>query len=149
MSESEREELAGALADDSMCFACGRKNPDGLHLTFEYEDRAVTTRHAFEKRFQGYRGVVHGGLVSTVLDEAMVTLLNHMGLLAMTAELTVRYLRPVPIGRTVTVTARLVGSRRRVHEVEAEAVLEDGQVAARAEGRFMSLEAPAVRKGGC
>jgi len=128
------------MADDSMCFACGERNPDGLHLTFDYADGVITTRHAFDKKFQGYSGVVHGGLVSTVLDETMVTLLNRMGLLAMTAELTVRYVRPVPVGQPLMVTARLVRSRRRVHELAAEAVLPDGEVAARAEGRFMSLD---------
>lgn len=141
MSESTKENGVLAMADDSMCFACGKDNPDGLHLSFDYEDGVLTTQHAFDRKYQGYRDVVHGGLVSTVLDEAMVTLLNRMGLLAMTAELTVRYIRPVPVGETLTVTARLERSRRRVHEVEAEAVLPDGSVAARAAGRFMSIEA--------
>ncbi|MBD3368041.1 MAG: PaaI family thioesterase [Candidatus Eisenbacteria bacterium] len=127
------------MADDRMCFACGPDNPHGLHLSFDYGDGEVTTRHTFDGRYQGYSGVVHGGLVSTVLDETMVTLLNRMGLLAMTAELTVRYSSPVPVGEEVTVTARLVRSRRRVHEVEAEATLPDGEVAATARGRFMSL----------
>jgi uncharacterized protein (TIGR00369 family) len=128
-----------AMADDSMCFACGPDNPDGLHLTFDFENGVVTTRHTFEKKHQGYRDVVHGGLVSTVLDETMVTLLNRMGLLALTAELTVRYVSPVPVGATVTVTARLTRSRRHVHEVTAEALLPDDSVAARAQGRFISV----------
>lgn len=129
-----------AMADDRMCFACGPDNPDGLHLTFEFDGDALVTRHRFEPRFQGYREVVHGGLISTVLDETMVTLLNRMGLLAMTAELTVRFLEPVPVGVDVTVAASLAESRRNVHRVTAEATLPGGTVAARAEGRFIAVD---------
>ena len=70
------------LRDDRMCFACGKENPDGLGLEFREEDGDVVTSFAFPKRFQGYRNVVHGGLIATVLDEAMVTALNRSGRLA-------------------------------------------------------------------
>ena len=127
------------LIDDRMCFACGKLNPDGLHLEFEPRGDGIATTIAFPKKFQGYRDVVHGGLLSTVLDETMVTLLNEKGLHAVTGELTVRFLRPVPVGERVEVTAELGGHRGRVYTVTAEATLEDGTVAARAESRCVAL----------
>ncbi len=132
------------LSDDSMCFACGKRNPDGLHLEFTETPDGLSTTIAFDERFQGYRDIVHGGLVSTVLDEAMVTLLNRTGVLALTAELTIRFLAPVRIGEPITFTARLLGSRRNVHRVAAEAT-RDGETVARSEARFMSIGTTATQ----
>lgn len=127
------------LRDDSMCFACGRKNPDGLHLEFSYGDGEVSASIAFPGKYQGYGDVVHGGLISTVLDEAMVTLLNKMGHLAVTAELTVRFLRPARIGEKISVTAWLLESRGKHFRVAARAVDQSGAEIARAESRCVSL----------
>lgn len=127
------------ISDDSMCFACGKKNPHGLKLEFSDEDGRVTTSIAFDKRYQGYSNVVHGGLVSTVLDEAMVTLINHMGRLAVTGELRVRFLRPVPVGEPITVSAVLDERRGRIFRVSATAELPDGETAARAEATCVDM----------
>ena len=127
------------LVDDEMCFACGRRNPDGLHLEFESNDDGVATSIVFQKRYQGYRDVVHGGLVSTILDEAMVTLLNRRGILAVTAELTVRFLAPVPVGERVDVSARLTDHRGKLYGVAAAATLEDGTVAATGVSRCVAV----------
>lgn len=127
------------LRDDAMCFACGKKNPDGLHLEFSFENGEVGTSIAFPKKFQGYGDVVHGGLVATVLDEAMVTLLNRMGHLAVTAELTVRFLRPARVGETIRVTARLLKERGKHFRVTSRAVDETGAEIARGEARCISL----------
>jgi len=133
------------LSDDSMCFACGRRNPDGLHLEFTDTENGLTTTIAFDERFQGYRDIVHGGLVSTVLDETMVPLLNRSGVLALTAELTVRFLAPVKVGEPITFTARLVESRRNIHRVEAEAT-HGSKIVARGEARFIAIGATARQK---
>jgi uncharacterized protein (TIGR00369 family) len=127
------------LRDDSMCFACGRKNPDGLQLEFTFENGEVSTSVVFPKKFQGYGDVVHGGLVSTVLDEAMVTLLNRMGHLAVTAELTVRFVRPARVGEKIRVTARLLEARGKHFRVAAEAFDSAGAEIARGESRCVSL----------
>lgn len=123
------------LADDRMCFACGKDNPDGLQLDFDFDGDEVTTSIAFPKKFQGYKDVVHGGLISTVLDEAMVTLLNKLGHLAVTAELSVRFVRPITVGETIIVRARLLERRGRTFRVKAGASSPDGTEVARAESR--------------
>jgi len=121
--------------DDHLCFACGKDNPDGLRLEFESVGDEVRTSIEFPKKFQGYSGVVHGGLVTTVLDEAMVTLLNRMGYLALTAELSVRFLKPVRVGERVNVSARLLERRGKIFRLEARATDPDGSELARAESR--------------
>ena len=127
------------LSDDSMCFCCGKKNADGLHMEFDQEDGEVRTTISFAKRFQGYNNIVHGGLLSTVLDETMVTLLNEMGFLAVTGELKVRFLSPLRVGQTVEVRARLLESRGRVFRIAASASLPDGTEIATAESTCLSM----------
>ncbi len=121
--------------DDRMCFACGKDNADGLKLEFEHSGDTVRTSIVFPRKFQGYKDVVHGGLVSTVLDEAIVTVLNKQGHLAVTAELTVRFLKPVHVGEKIDVTATLLEKRGKVFRVEAVATGPDGEHVARAESR--------------
>ena len=126
--------------DDSMCFACGKENADGLHLEFDCTGEHVQTTLAFPKKFQGYSDIVHGGLISTVLDETMVTLLNRMGHFAVTAELSVRFLSPLSVGQPMTVTAGLVEARGRIFRVAATATLADGTKIATGEARCVSME---------
>jgi acyl-coenzyme A thioesterase PaaI-like protein len=125
--------------DDRMCFACGKDNPDGLQLEFESVGEDVRTSVAFPKKFQGYSDVIHGGLVSTVLDETMVTLLNRLGYLALTAELSVRFREPVHVGERIDVTASLVEKRGKIFRLEAKAVRADGTEVASAQCRCFQV----------
>jgi uncharacterized protein (TIGR00369 family) len=127
------------LSDDSMCFCCGRENPDGLGLDLSYDGEEVRTTVSFAKRYQGYRDIVHGGLLSTVLDEAMVTLVIKMGHLAATAELNVRFLEPLRVGEPIEVRAWLLERRGRVFRVAAEATRGDGTEVARGESTCVAI----------
>ena len=83
----------------SSCFACGPDNPRGLHLVFEKTaDGAMTAEWIPEPEMEGYQGIVHGGLVSTVLDEAMAKVVDASGAKALTAELRVRFRQQVSSG---------------------------------------------------
>jgi acyl-coenzyme A thioesterase PaaI-like protein len=125
--------------DDQMCFACGKSNPDGLHMEFEFDGTEVRSSISFPPKFQGYRDVVHGGLVSTVLDEAMVTLLNRLGHIAVTAELSVRFVRPARVCERLDVTARLLEKRGKIFLLESRATGPDGAEVARATSRCFRL----------
>lgn len=127
---------AERLMDDGMCFACGRLNPGGLGLRFAFDGREASAPVTFGERFQGYRGIVHGGLVSTALDEAMVTVLNRAGDMSLTADLCVRFLAPARVGEPLRVAATLVSRRGRVSRLEARLMREDGTELARAVGTY-------------
>ena len=130
------------LGVDHYCFACGRENPRGLHLTFRFEGDDYVCEFTPEQEYQGWTDILHGGIVSTVLDEVMTRILWERGINAMTVELMIRLKRPVPIGEPVTARARLTGSRKRLYETEAELVLADGTLAATATGKFLRVETP-------
>ncbi len=133
------------------CFVCGRENRAGLRARWESDRRAgeVRAEIAIPERFNGYPGVVHGGVVTALLDEAMArTALVEGGFedLMVTARMEVAFRQPVPTATPVTVVARLrkkTGSRA---QAEAELRLPDGSVAAHAEA-LMTRPPPAVAAG--
>ncbi len=130
------------LKDDHRCFVCGQKNEGGLRLEFEIDAGARSIRTVFvpSRTFQGYVDVVHGGIISTVLDEAMTKLAFSLGMDAVTGRLTVRFKRPLMVGERVTVTGRLVKESGRAIEAVASAVKDDGTVVAEAEGLLMRVK---------
>jgi len=116
---------------DHMCFACGERNPIGFKLTFHFEgDDYVTTFHV-RPEHQGWARIVHGGLLATALDETMARLLWEKRINAITGRLEVRYHRPVGVGETLEIRARISRQRPPVVETEATATV-SGRVVAEA-----------------
>lgn len=130
------------LKDDRHCFVCGQDNHGGLKLGFAIDAaaRSIKTEFVPTRTHQGYVDVVHGGLIATVLDEAMTKLAFSLGLDAVTGRLTVRYKKPLMVGEKVTVTGRLVKESGRAIEAVASAVKDDGTVVAEAEGLLMRVK---------
>ena len=123
---------------DDMCFACGQKNPVGLKLEFRFDgDDYVTALHV-KPEYQGWAGIIHGGLLATALDEAMARLLWEKDLNAITGRLEVRYHEPVPIGDSLRIRARITRQRPPVIETAADAVNAKGATVA--EARAVSME---------
>lgn len=129
-------DVAGAT---HMCFACSPDNPIGLRLTFADEGDACYARFVPREEHQGWTGVMHGGLIATLLDEAMAQWAWRRGIRAMTAAMDVRFRKAVPIGETVKVQARCTRTRGRMMELAAEVYLADGTVAATATGKFIKI----------
>ena len=136
-----------SLVDDRGCFACGKGNPDGLGLRFEYpEPGRCRAEFVAIKKFQGWQGVLHGGIISTMLDEAMAHALGGSelgggGSGAVTAELVVRFKKPVPIGARIVLEGNVAGSNGRVVEASAEIKGESGEVLASATGKLVKPKA--------
>ncbi len=125
---------------DDYCFACGPANPHGLKLKgFTLCGDSYTFAWTPPDFVQGWHKVVHGGIIATVLDEAMTRLLWEKGITAVTAELTIRFLRPLPVGTPTRVTARIADHRRKLWTLEAEIADEAGAYA-RATARYMQIE---------
>ena len=114
------------------CFACGSLNPIGLKLHFEEDTAAGVYRSRFTAgpEHQSYNGVMHGGLVSTLLDEIMGRYYYAKGKQAVTAKLEVRFRAPTPIGQELLIEGRVVGQRGKMAEMTAQVRLADGSVTA-------------------
>jgi len=123
--------------EHARCWACGPENDQGLQVTFTAgADGAVTGTFACDEIYAGYPGFVQGGVVAALLDTAMTNCLFARGFVGVTADLQVRYLKPVRVGAEATIRAWLDRSRRLTHQLGAELV-QDGEVVARAVGKFM------------
>jgi len=119
------------------CVVCGRPTPAGLGLEFEVlSDGSVTAGFDCGESFEGYGGMLHGGVVSAIADGGMTNCLFAHGIAAVTAELNVRFRHPMESGTPLTVTARIVRRAGPLFLVEAE-LTQAGQIKAKASGKFM------------
>jgi len=133
--------LPALLPSYESCYVCGQANPVGLHVRF-FAHPGGEVRADFDPREQyaGYDGIVHGGVISAFLDELTgwtVSLAN--SLLAYTADLDVRFSKPVQIGRRYMGSARMEEGRGRLWRARGSLFDEEGQVCARALGRYFLL----------
>jgi acyl-coenzyme A thioesterase PaaI-like protein len=117
---------------DDMCFACGQGNPIGLKLQFHFEGDDYVTSLEVRPEYQGWAGIVHGGLLATALDEVMARLLWEKEINAITGRLEVRYHQPVPVGEILNLRGRITRQRPPIVETTAEAARPDGTVVAEA-----------------
>jgi uncharacterized protein (TIGR00369 family) len=127
------------LTDENNCFACGEKNPIGLHLKFQWENDAYVTEFLPRKEHEGYCGIVHGGLVATVLDEVMARMLWKSGKNVVTVELKIRLNKVAQPGVKLCVRGWVVKETRRLIECAAEARTDEGTIVAEAKGKFLCL----------
>ncbi len=128
--------MAVKQPNSSHCFVCGRQNPVGLKLSFyETGPDEVTAHFTPAEHYQGYPGVLHGGIVASLLDEVggRVIMIGDHSRFMMTAKLDIKYRQPTPVGQPLTVVGRLLKQRGRLALAHAEIRLPDGQVSAEAE----------------
>jgi acyl-coenzyme A thioesterase PaaI-like protein len=139
------EELDPRLNDLSPyqgCFACGLRNDAGLKLTFWMEGDEIVTEFTPEAHYQGFPGVLHGGILATVLDETLSRTASIEGRWMMTGRLEIRYRRPAPLGPRLRVTARQLSSRSRMVHAEGEVRLADDPSVILADARGVFLRVP-------
>jgi uncharacterized protein (TIGR00369 family) len=124
------------------CFGCGGANDRGMKLTFEQDDATKRIRGAFKlgAEYQGGPGFIHGGIIATVLDEAMGKLCRFRSVRAVTAELIVEYLKPVPVDAPLLIEAYEVEKTGRNLHFVGEIRNQAGNLLARGRGRFVVIE---------
>ncbi|MGH9530256.1 MAG: PaaI family thioesterase [Terriglobales bacterium] len=126
----------------NFCFACGKDNPQGMHLKFVHdpERQCFTCKFRLSKRYTGPPGYCHGGIIATILDDAMGKLNKLRQVTAVTAQMKIDYLRPVPLNKPLRVESRELRVRGRRHFHMAEIVSQDRKVLARSRGVFVEID---------
>ncbi|MGI8484109.1 MAG: PaaI family thioesterase [Thermomicrobiales bacterium] len=136
------------VGNDHNCFGCGRLNAHGLHLEFRMNPTGdgVWARFLPSVRFEGYEGVIHGGIVATLLDEVMAWSLYRDDIWAVTGQMSVRFRKPMMVGETILAIGHIGTRRGRVIEMSGELRREaDDQLLAEATASFVKVsEAQAV-----
>lgn len=146
MTESQTvraEEGAPRALTNPACFVCGAANQRGLRIRFHSNGEGVHAQWTPSPEWEGFRGIVHGGVLSTVLDEAMSKAIAQTGCEALTAELRVRFRKPVNSWEDLSVRGWVRSRKRRRIETEATLSGADGVEFAHAWATFLELPVPA------
>ena len=124
------------------CYVCGQENPVSLRMTFFLQDSGeVTSEIVVSEDYAGYPGIVHGGNVAAMLDEAAgrAATADNPNRFAVTSRLAVRYRQPVPTNQLLKVTGRFIKKRGKVSQVYSEIRNEAGELLAEADGVFVDI----------
>ena len=130
------------LANDHGCFGCGQLNAFGLQMEFRQnpEGDGVWARVVPARRFEGYLGVIHGGVITAMLDEVMAWSLYRDATWGMTAQMNVRFRKPVMVGEAVLAIGHILSQRGRIFETRGELRREsDNLLLAEATATFMRV----------
>jgi uncharacterized protein (TIGR00369 family) len=139
---TERPDKLAPLAHSASnrCFGCGPANQTGLRLDFFLApDGSVVGFPVVTNAFEGHPGYLHGGIIATLLDEAMSKAVRARGSSSMTRKMEVDYLRPVPSEAPLRLEGRVVRNEPRKHWAEARILDEKGRVLAEAKGFFIEV----------
>lgn len=122
------------------CFVCGDKNDIGLKLDFFEKNGKARAEFTPAKNFEGYKNILHGGILSTLLDEVMIKSILAKKILTVTSQIEVKFRKPAVIGEKLIIEGEITGEKGRLILTEGKVFKEDGTVIAEAKGKFFKVE---------
>ena len=129
-----------ALPGYKNCFVCGKDNPTGLNIVFFRDQDKIKAEFIPESKHQGFKGIVHGGILFSILDEIMGrTALITKSVMTMTVEINIKYRKKVLVGEKIIFIAQMTKDLGRMIEAQAEAHSEDGTLLTEAKGKFIVI----------
>ena len=138
-----------SVAASDLCFGCGKNNPCGLKLEFTWDGRVVKSEFVPTELHQGWRKIIHGGILTALLDEAMAYAACFENAAGVTAALELRFRHSVSVGEPLTITAWVSNKTRRFAVTEANLTLKDGTTVAEAKAtQYLSSETVIPTSGG-
>jgi uncharacterized protein (TIGR00369 family) len=142
MTERQEHLTHFAHSAGNRCFGCGQANQTGLRLDFLLaDDGSVVSFPVVASAFEGHPGYLHGGIIATLLDEAMSKAVRARGSSSMTRKMEVDYLRPVPSETPLRLEGRIARNEPRKHWAESRILDEKGKLLAEAKGLFIEVSA--------
>jgi uncharacterized protein (TIGR00369 family) len=126
------------LIDNNKCFVCGQKNKDGLKLQFRYspDGGKVETRFVPDAKYQGWKGVLHGGIIMTLLDEVMAKAAVKKGFNVLTGEITTKFKNPARVMEPLRCEAEIEAVKKKVLYARAAVYKENGTIVAQATSKM-------------
>lgn len=128
--------------EDKICFGCGQDNKQGLKLKLKFDDDTKTAygEYTANEMLEGAPNLIHTGILAAILDETMITVNKYIESVALTSELTIRYLQPAFINENLYIRGWYVKKSKKVIENRAEIENEMGKVVARAKGKYIEVD---------
>lgn len=121
------------------CFGCSEINPIGLKLRFSYKDDEAVTKWVPKEEYQGWPGILHGGITATILDEVMAKLIEHKGIWAVTGEMNIKYVKKIEIGKELIARAWIEKGTKKIFYVRAHIQNKDKEVLAEGSGKYFRV----------
>jgi acyl-coenzyme A thioesterase PaaI-like protein len=125
-----------AIPNFPTCFVCGDKNEKGLKVAFFYDEGKAKAEYTPSQEFEGYKDILHGGIISTLLDEVMIQSIVALGILTFTIQIEVKFKVPAKTGEKIFLEGHITEDRGKVILTEGKAFKQDGTVIALAEGKY-------------
>jgi uncharacterized protein (TIGR00369 family) len=122
------------------CFICGKDNPIGLKIEFEMKDGKATGEYTPIRHFEGYKDVLHGGIISSLLDEVMAYAVFSQGLVAVTTHMEVKFRKAAKIGEKLVLEGHIVKDRGKLILVEGNVTNQAGEIVAIGKAKFFKVE---------
>ncbi|MFP4618170.1 MAG: PaaI family thioesterase [Spirochaetaceae bacterium] len=147
----EKKRVVNKQNNSSYCLVCGLKNSFGLFTRFyETEEKELVGLATGRDEHQGYPGRMHGGIITALLDETVgrTVMIHDPKTFGVTAEISVRFKKPVPLEEELKIVGRIDRDNGRVFHGSGELVLQDGTVAATATGKFFKMHIDAIVEEG-
>lgn len=126
------------------CFVCGVENDSGLKVEFSFDGHTVKAQFEPGRQHCGFDGIVHGGILFTLVDEAMMQLVHANGFRAVTAEVSIKFIKPAAIGNRLFIGAEKLDDRH--HLISCRSFITDssGTPLCRAEGKFLKYRSGGI-----
>ncbi|HCJ66611.1 MAG TPA: hypothetical protein DHV62_04615 [Elusimicrobia bacterium] len=129
------------LEDDGYCFVCGKNNREGLKINWTIAGKTTRAEFVPLKKFQGFKDILHGGIITSLLDEAMGRLAWIVYGNCISVEIEVRFIHPAKINEKLLITGEIVNTVKRIIYARSEIKKEDGTKIATATGKILLLKA--------
>lgn len=122
------------------CFVCGDKNPIGLNVPFYVKAQKVVAEYTAGRHFEGYKDILHGGILSALLDEVMIRSVLALGIYVLTSEIKVKFKKIVKIGDKLFLEGRMTEDKGRILLAEGKITNQENEVVAEGEGKFFKAQ---------
>lgn len=124
----------------SHCFVCGDKNEIGLKVDFFKEKKKAKAEYIPTSSFEGYKGILHGGIISALLDEVMIKSIFARGTVTVTSHMEVEFKKPAEIGKKLFLEGNVKEDKGKLILAEGKAYREDGTIVALARGKYFKVK---------
>jgi uncharacterized protein (TIGR00369 family) len=124
----------------SNCFVCGDKNKCGLKVDFFNEKGVAKAEYEASSEFEGYKDILHGGIISALLDEVMIKAILAKDILAVTVSIEVKFKQPIKIGEKLSLEGKILKDKGKIITTEGKVVKEDKSVAALGFARYIRAD---------
>lgn len=130
----------------SGCFVCGDKNPIGLKVKFYEKDGGAFAEFVPKETLEGYKGLLHGGILASLLDEIMIKAVLVKNVYCVTAEMNIRFKKPVEVSERLSLFGYIEKEGGRVYTTKGWAKNQKGEIVAEGEGKYFVPKPEAVKK---